>query len=75
MPLDIVAFPGHTPLDSDGDLVPIEIDNADYLSFVNSGTYGKPAIIAPGDEHQAGDIKVVYVNTSLVAVCEVDKRS
>lgn len=75
MPLDITAYPAGAHLDVDENLVPVEIEDADFLSFINSGTYGKPAIVAPGEDHQAGDIKVVYVNTSLVAVCEVDKRA
>lgn len=51
----------------------IEFDNVDMISFVNDGTFGKPAIIAPGDDHVHGNIRVLYINTKLVAALEVSK--
>jgi hypothetical protein len=52
----------------------IDFDNIDFLSFINGGTFGKPAIIAPGEDHVAGETRVLYVNTALVVAVEVTKQ-
>lgn len=52
----------------EGTLVETEFD-ADYISFVNHETYGRPAILAPGPDHVEGATDVLYVNlNSIVAV-------
>lgn len=50
----------------------IEVDGqVDFISFVNHDTFGKPAIIAPGDDHVRGAKRVLYVNTGGIAALDV----
>lgn len=52
----------------------------DYVSLVDAGTHGPPALVAPGRDTgqrvapvaRAGD-KVVYVNTSKVAAFSIER--
>lgn len=49
--------------------------DVDFVSLVNHGTFGPPALVAPGrsadaPRAQRGD-KVLYVNTSVVALFEI----
>jgi hypothetical protein len=58
----------------------IEID-VDYVSFVNSSTYGPPPLIAPNSARKdaAGQARaevgesVLYINTSVVPVFEIER--
>lgn len=59
----------------DGERLEFEHDTFDFISFVNHDTFGKPALIAPGDDHIGGQARVLYVNTGGVAAVEVDKSS
>lgn len=54
-------------------------DNVKYLSWINGGTYGPPALIAPverpnGVKAGVGD-KVVFVNTDSVKWVAVERLS
>ena len=52
----------------------IEVE-VDYVSFVNGDTFGPPPLIAPareGARASAGE-KVLYVNTHLVPLIEVER--
>lgn len=54
----------------------LEFRDVDYLSFINHDTYGKPPLVVGEDERPAlarEDDRVVYVNTALAAVVEVEK--
>ena len=52
----------------------IEFSDVENLSYVNHGTYGKPAIIAPGTpDYQQGEVQVLYVNTGAVLAVEVER--
>lgn len=51
----------------------LEFEDVEFLSFINEGTFGKPAIVAPGPEHKAGEAYVLYVNTGAVLAVEVEK--
>jgi hypothetical protein len=62
-------------LTKDGEKLP-EVE-ADFLSWINSGSYGPPALIAPTERPggaKAGSGQVVlYVNTEVVATVEVER--
>lgn len=70
MSLDVTVFT------TDTDAEALEFADVDFVSWVNDGTYGPPALIAPGPGHtQTRDgTRVVYVNTGAVAVVEVVRR-
>lgn len=67
-PMEVVVY-GKDDGPDDG----IEFVGITHISLVNSGTFGKPALIAPGDDHIRGAKRVLYVNTTLCKVWEVDK--
>lgn len=55
-----------------------------YVSFVNSGTYGPPALVAPAPQRKGTDASpptaqleetVLYVNTSLVPLFSITRVS
>lgn len=55
----------------------VEFTDVDFVSFVNNGTYGPPALIAPnpktperGPRARLGQ-KVLYINTNLVPAFEI----
>lgn len=54
---------------------PLELENrvVDFVSFVNQDTFGKPAIIAPGDDHARGEVTVLYVFPGGISALEVEK--
>lgn len=57
-----------------GDLEPIQEDGVEFVSFVNSKTFGKPPIIAPGTEdYQRDKADVLYINPENVAAVRVKK--
>jgi hypothetical protein len=53
-----------------------QVFETEYVSLVNSGTYGKPALVAPdrgeGATARPGE-EVLYVNTSLVPVFRIKR--
>lgn len=57
----------------DGEPLDLDNDEVDFISFVNASTFGKPAIIAPGDDHQRGNVKVLYVFPGGISALEVEK--
>lgn len=67
--MDVVVYGIDDDREEDG----IEFHGITHISLVNSGTFGKPALIAPGEEHVPGAKKVLYINTSFCKVWEVDK--
>lgn len=57
---------------------PLAIEDVDYVSLVSSGTYGKPALIAPGkpgDPRAAVGEIVLYVNTSFAPLFSIERVS
>lgn len=61
--------------ESPTDEKPLEVE-ADYVSLVNKDTYGPPPLVAPnrGEPPLArpGDV-VLYINTNLVPVFEIER--
>ena len=59
--------------------VPVTHDNVNFVSLVNGGTHGPPALVAPtrkDGERQpatagAGD-RVLYINTSVALAWEIE---
>ncbi len=63
-------------IDADtGELAPGEEHYTDYVSLVNSESFGKPPLIAPGNDQtaRAGD-EVLYINTSLVSAFSIKRE-
>ena len=58
-----------------GELAPGEPHHCDYVSLVNSESFGKPPIIAPGPDKIAveGDT-VLYINTSHVSAWTIKRE-
>lgn len=56
---------------ADGTDVPFK--DVDFISFVSDKTYGKPALIAPGEDHVQGQIRVLYVNPSNMTALDATK--
>lgn len=59
---------------------PTVFNGIDYVSFVNSGTYGAPALVAPNPKDPRGTEprartgqKVLYINTSLVPLFSIER--
>lgn len=55
------------------DVIDFEVD---YVSFVNTGTFGPPPLVAPKDGlPPLADVndEVLYVNTSLVAAFTIER--
>lgn len=53
-------------------------DGVDYVSLVSDGTYGKPALIAPGkpgDARAAVGERVLYINTNIVPAFMIERVS
>lgn len=73
--LFIEVYPVREALPDDEGTEPLKFE-ADYLSFVNGDTYGKPPIVAPNDpDHISGSKTVLYVNPANVACVAVEKRA
>ncbi len=53
----------------------VTFDAVEYLSFVNSGTYGIPAVLGPGPGKIDGARNVLYVNTGSVLAVEADRQA
>jgi hypothetical protein len=53
-----------------------EVSNVDLVSLVNNSTYGPPALIAAKDGQRpvGPGNRVLYINTSLVPVFEIERR-
>ncbi len=57
----------------------VDFEGVDFISFVSGGTFGKPAIIAPGTDGfvpaSASDrpVTVLYVNPGLVPALKATK--
>lgn len=61
---------------------PTSFSGVDYVSFVNAGTFGPPALVAPAPKDPAGTKpratvgqKVLYVNTSVVPLFAIERTS
>ena len=58
---------------------PLEHEGIDYVSLVNNGTHGKPALIAPGgkpgDPRATVGETVLYINTAFVPMFEIERVS
>ena len=59
---------------------PTVFNGIDYVSFVNEGTYGAPALVAPNPKDPQGTPprarpgqKVLYINTSLVPLFAIER--
>jgi hypothetical protein len=61
------------PLDAASKDDAIEFEDVEFLSFINHGTFGIPAIIGPGQNHVPDAEQVLYVNTGAVLAIEVEK--
>lgn len=69
----IVNFYTH---DADtGELSPGQDHYCDFVSLINAESFGKPPLIAPGNDKVAeqGDV-VIYVNTSLVPAFSIKRE-
>ena len=58
----------------------VDFADVDFISFVSSDTYGKPAIIAPGTPDFApaserGAVTVLYINPRNIVSCKATKES
>ena len=55
----------------------VVLEDVDYVSLVNTSTYGPPPLIAPSrgqdDARAAVDDIVVYINTELVAAFSIER--
>lgn len=64
----------------DGEIVEYDADDdIKYLSWINKGTYGPPALVAPVERPAnsragVGDV-VLFVNTEAVQTVEVERLS
>lgn len=55
-----------------------EFDDVDYVSLVSPETYGPPALIAPakpGQTRAAVGDRVLYINTRLVPMFEIERTT
>ena len=60
----------------DGELAPGQDHYCDYVSLVNSESFGKPPLIAPGPDKAAGEgDTVLYINTTHVAAWSIKREA
>ena len=74
------------PADADADTQPLEVDDVNYVSFVNPETHGPPPVLAnPKDQsmkanieaeiQEHGDVTVLYINPASILAAEVTRRA
>lgn len=68
--------------DPDNDVKPLVLEEVHYVSLYNAGTHGPPALVAPGrtDGRPSPGVarpgeRVVYINTALVPLFEIERVS
>lgn len=67
--------------DPENETQPLVLEDVKFVSLVDAGTHGPPALVAPGRDSgrptvpaaRPGD-RVVYINTSKVPVFEIERR-
>lgn len=62
----------------DEDVKPLVLDGVDFVSLINPGTHGPPALVAPNAKSGAPPTArpgstVLFINTALVPVFEIER--
>ena len=69
---DVAVYPMQTKGAGIDEPDPLRFTSVDYISFVNSDTFGKPPLIADKEHNVPEDANILYINPALIVAVELD---